>query len=183
ALPEAGAVGTPGTNLPAAIDPELQLRTYLKLQEHLHLTLLAIEQARQEASRESRTNAEALAERLELLERSLSKQREQEWQTAQQSNRSLLILAGGVIGLGFLALVFTAIFQSRGMNRLAEIATTISQERPLLPGLSPGLAHEESLLLANGAATPAPGALLATVVQLQQRIQELEKSTHSAHAT
>src|SRR5262245_57709374 len=78
-LPKPGP-GTNTTNTVAGADAELQLRTYLKLQEQLHVTLLAIEQARQESSQEFRTNTEALAQRLESLEQSLAKQREEHWQ-------------------------------------------------------------------------------------------------------
>src|SRR5262245_56344448 len=60
-----------GTNQTAESD--LQLRTYLKLQEQLHVTLQAIESARQESSQDFRTNADALAQRLELLEQSLAR--------------------------------------------------------------------------------------------------------------
>ena len=69
-LPELAAPAV--TNSP--IDPEQQLRSHLKLQEQLHSTLLAIEQARKEASEETQTSAEILGSRLQLLERSLNQQ-------------------------------------------------------------------------------------------------------------
>lgn len=180
-VPEPAVEAKAGTNLPAGLDAELQLRTYLKLQEQLHATLLAIEQARQDASDESKTHTDALATRLELLEQSLIKQREQQWQSVQDSNRTMLVLAGSVIGLGLLALIFTLVFQSRGMNRLAEIATTISQDRDrsFAPGsLPPALGHGEHLLLGNGGANASQRNLLATVERLQDRIQELERTAH-----
>jgi tetratricopeptide (TPR) repeat protein len=170
---------TTNSNAAVALDPELQLRTYLKLQEHMHVTLSAIELARQEASHESRTNAEALTQRLELLEQALTRQREEQWQSAQHASRTMLILAGCVIGLGLIGLVFTAVFQSRGMTRLAEIATTISQDRQLGSGSLPGLGQGEHLLLGNGNSSPAQRNLLATVERLQERIRELEKTTYS----
>jgi len=169
-----------GTNAPASAEADLALRTYLKLQEQLHVTLQAMEAAREESSQEFRTNSDALAQRLELLEQSLAKQREEHWQNAQHSSRTMLILAGCVIGLGLISLVFTAVFQSRGMTRLAEIATTIAQDRPLsaasLPALGPG--EHQHFLLGNGNATPTQRNLLVTVERLQERIQELERTTH-----
>lgn len=159
---------------PNPSDPEIQLRAYLKMQEQLHATLLAVEQSRQESSYESRTNSELLAARLETLERSLARQREQQWESLQSSNHTMLILAASVIGLGLIALAFTALFQSRGMNRLAEIATTLSQERSPLRSLGLGSAGEPLLL--EGGGSPGQRSLLATVDQLQQRIRELERT-------
>jgi tetratricopeptide (TPR) repeat protein len=179
-LPKPGP-GT-NTNAVAGADSELQLRTYLKLQEQLHVTLQAIEQARHESSQESRTNAEALAQRLESLEQSLAKQREEHWQNAQHSSRSMLILAGCVIGLGLIGLVFTAVFQSHGMTRLAEIATTIAQDRPFGAAPLPALGAGQHLLLGQGNANTGSALqrnLLATVERLQERIQELEKTAQS----
>ncbi len=173
-------VDRPATNGIAEAEPQ-QLRTYLKLQEQLHSTLLAIEQARQEASQETRANADVLAARLAQLEKSLAEQREQQVQTMHASNRSMLVMAGSIVGLGLLALAFTALFQSRGMNRLAEIATGFSHDRALLAGSLPGeLGQGERLLLGVGPATGANKTLLATIDRLEQRLQELE---HTAHLT
>lgn len=163
------------TNTVSEVEQQ-QLRTYLKLQEQLHSTLLAIEQARQEASQETRTNADVLTARLAQLEKSLAEQREQQVQTMHASNRTMLVMAGSIVGLGLLALAFTALFQSRGMNRLAEIATGFSNDRALPANLDQG----ERLLLSNGSANGANKALLATIDRLEQRIQELE---HTAHPT
>ena len=198
ALPASGIPAQPATNGPieslsakpvtTAVDPDQQLRASLKLQEQLHATLLAIEQGRLESSQEARTNADALAARLEALEQSLARQREQQWQLLADSNRHLLLLAASAIGLGLLALAFTALFQSRGMNRLADVATGLAHERALAPPPAfPALGQGESLLLGNGPASASgrdPAAntgrtLLATIEQLQQRIQELERTTHS----
>jgi tetratricopeptide (TPR) repeat protein len=172
----------PGTNAAAAVDPDFALRSFLKLQEQLHTTLLAIDQARQESSQEFRTNADVLAQRLESLEQSLARQREEHWQNAQHSSRTMLILAGCVIGLGLIGLVFTAVFQSRGMTRLAEIATTIAQDRPLAPATLPALQSGEHLLLGPGSGSSAQRNLLATVEKLQERIQDLEKTTQAETA-
>jgi tetratricopeptide (TPR) repeat protein len=152
-----------------------QLRTYLKLQEQLHSTILAIEQARDEASQETRTNTEALTSRLALLEESLVEQRERQVETMHASNRTLLVVAGGIVGLGLLALAFTAFQHSRGMNRLADIATGLSQDRALLTAaLPPAFSHGERLLLGTGGGGNANKTLLATIDRLEQRIQELE---------
>ncbi len=168
----------PNTNFPP--DGEVQLRAYLKLQEQLHSTLLAIEQARAESSLETQTNADALASRLEALERTLSQQREQQFQTLHESNRTLLVLAGVVAGLGLLALTFAAFFQSRGMNRLAEIATGMPKEAlPQVPGLPAGDSGERLLLGAGGSGANGRN-LAATIQHLEERLHELEQTTQPA---
>jgi tetratricopeptide (TPR) repeat protein len=178
--PETNSVALPEsavkpTNAPAVWEPDVQLRAYLKMQEQLHATLLAVEQSRQESSYESRTNSDLLAARLEALENSLARQREQQWETVRSSNHMMTLMAASVIGLGLIALAFTALFQSRGMNRLAQIATSLSQERATATLALPHSA--EPLLLANGA-MPTQRTLLATVDQLQQRICELERTAN-----
>ncbi|PYJ03228.1 MAG: hypothetical protein DME25_12795 [Verrucomicrobia bacterium] len=162
-------------------DPDQPLREYLKLQEQLHATLLAIEQARLEASQESRAQSEVLGTRLDLLEKSLANQREERLQNMQDSNRTMLVLAGAIVGLGLLAVAFSTLFHSRGMNRLAEIGTDLASGRTLLAGNLPaGLNPGEKLLLATGTADGAPQPLLATIHRLEQRVEELEHSAGRA---
>jgi len=163
----------PPTN--SLAEAELQLRAYLKLQEQLHATLLAVEQARAESTQAMRTNAEVLSARLEFLENTLVQQREQNLRATQESNRTMLLMAGSIIGIGLLALAFTAMFQSRGMNRLAEIATGFSNERALLAGSLPlNAAAGEPLLLGPGPVHATNQAMLGTIERLEQRILELE---------
>lgn len=171
----AEATPKPATNTLA--EAEMQLRTYLKLQEQLHATLLAVEQARAESSQALRTNAEVLSARLEFLENALVQQREQTLRATQESNRTMLLMAGSIVGIGLLALAFTALFQSRGMNRLAEIATGFSNERALLAGSLPlNAAAGEPLLLGPGPVHATHQAMLGTIERLERRIRELEDS-------
>jgi tetratricopeptide (TPR) repeat protein len=166
----------PSTN--SLAETELQMRSYLKLQEQMHATLLAVEQAREESSRERQTNAEVLSARLEFLESALARQREQNLRAMQESSRTMLLMAGSIVGVGLLALAFTAMFQSRGMNRLAEIATGFSNERALLAGVLP--AHTgagETLLLGPSPAHATNQAMLATIDRLERRIRELEDTS------
>ena len=162
------------TNAPPS-DADLQLRASLRLQEQLHAAMLAIEEARMEASIESRTNAELLTARIELLERSLAQERERQLQITHDSNRITLLLAASIVGIGLLALAFTALFQSRGMNRLTEIATGFANERTML-SLPPALGQNERLLLAAEASSGAQAALTATITRLERRILELENT-------
>jgi tetratricopeptide (TPR) repeat protein len=161
------------TNDPAAT--ERQLRHYLKLQEQLHATLLAIEQARLESSLEARTNAEALTARLEQLERSLAQQREQHLQASKESSHTVLWIGGGIVGLGLVALVISMFLQSRGVNRLAQVADGFQHDRALLgAGLPLGTSSSDRLLLGNGSANGPNKTLLSTIDRLERRVQELE---------
>jgi tetratricopeptide (TPR) repeat protein len=172
--PAEAAVRPPSNFLAEA---ELQMRSYLRLQEQLHATLLAVEQARAESAQAMRTNAEVLSTRLEFLENALARQREQNLRATQESNRTMLVMAATIIGLGLLALAFTAMFQSRGMNRLAEIATGFSTERALLAGVLPAhTASSDPLQLGPGPARATNMAMLATIERLERRIRELEDS-------
>ena len=156
-------------------DTERQLRNYLKLQEQLHATLMAIEQARFESSLEARTNAEILAARLELLDRSIAQQREQQLQAAKDSGQTVLWIGGGIVGLGLVALVLSMFFQTRGVNRLAQVADGFQNDRALFgSGLPAGFAGSERLLISGSSSGSSNKNLLATIDRLEQRVHELE---------
>ena len=162
-----------------SLESQRILRSYLQLQEQLHATLMAIEQSRAESTVASRSNADLLTARLELIEKALQQQQEQQRESMQQSNRTMLVLAGIFVGVGFLTLLFMALFQLRGMNRLAEIATGLPAGRMLGSGAFPG-AHESGdprLLGATG--EPAGGRLQNVVERLEQRIGDLETTAHT----
>src|ERR1043166_6855461 len=167
-------VTTATTNTPAETDQAL--RAYFRVQEQLHATLLAVEQARLESSQEARAHSEALAARLDVLERTLADQREQRWQTMHDSNRTMLVLAGSVVGLGIIALTLTVLFHSRGMNRLAEVASGLGSERALLADSAPGDLGQGKLLLGPGSTGQRTRPLLATIHRLERRLQEIEQS-------
>src|SRR5205807_1432497 len=94
------------------------LRSYLQLQEQLHSTLLTIERTRREAEAAAKANADAITARLEAIEQGLGSQQKQEATLLQNSNRITLIAAGIFAGVGLLAMIFTAWFLLRAMNRL-----------------------------------------------------------------
>ncbi len=176
------AVAAPATNAPSAIslDTERQLRSYLKLQEQLHATLMAIEQARAEASLEAKTNAELLASRLEQLEQKLAEQREQQLQASKASSLTALWIGGGIVALGLIALALSMYFQTRGVNRLAQVADGFQNDRALLgAGLPMGLSGSERLLIGPGSSSAGNKTLLATIDRLERRVLELEGATAS----
>src|SRR5215831_18921492 len=115
------AAGLSGTNKSDEVVTQ-EMRTYLQLQEQLHATQLAIESNRQAATTVTLRTAEALAERMQAIEQSLSGQRTRELEAMQSSNRTMLVVAGCFAGLGFLAMLLMGYFQWRTVNRLAEIS-------------------------------------------------------------
>lgn len=172
-------VASVATNDPAVV--ERQLRHYLKLQEQLHATLLAIEQARMDSSLEARTNAELLATRIEQLERALAQQREQQLQASKESGNMALWIGGGIVSIGLVALAFSMFFQTRGVNRLAQVADDFQRDRALLGPLAIGGGSSERLLLGSGG-NGHTRTLLTTIERLERRVEELE-GTASAEQT
>lgn len=174
--PATNSTTTIVTNAPDTIslDTERQLRSYLKLQEQLHATLMAIEQARAEASLEAKTNAELLAARLEQLEQKLAEQRAQQLAASKDSSVTVLWIGGGIVAVGLIALALSMYFQTRGVKRLAEVADGFQNDRVLLGGGLPmALAGSERLLLGSGS-TGGNKNLLATIDRLERRVLELE---------
>ena len=169
----------PAKTAEESLESQRILRSYLQLQEQLHATLMAIEQSRAESTVASRSNADLLTARLELIEKALQQQQEQQRESMQQSNRTMLMLAGIFVGVGFLTLLFMALFQLRGMNRLAEIATGLPAGRMLGTGAFPnGLdAGDPRLLGATG--EPAGGRLQNVVERMERRIGDLETTAHT----
>src|SRR5438046_2808851 len=148
---------------------------YLQLQEQLHATRLAIERDRQEADAAAAHNAEALAGRLQTIEQALASQRAQELERMHSSNQTTLLVAGTLAGAGFLAILFLAYSHWRALNRMGEIAASVSGEhwasaRLALPPLPAG----QSERLALGSAEPANSRLLGALERLEKRILELE---------
>ncbi len=153
----------------------------------MHTALLAIGQARAEASAEAQTNVQAMIGRLESMERDLAGKRAEDALAARNSNRLMMAAAAGMFLVGVLAMVLTAVIQARGMNRLAEIALGLGPARGL-PGLpgglgSPGalaLPSGDRLLIGAGADSVGPGAshengrLQSMIHHLEGRIREME---------
>jgi tetratricopeptide (TPR) repeat protein len=167
----------------AAVSPETNgqetVRSYLQLQEQIHATQLAIERTRREADEAAAESAKALAVRLQNIEQALSAQRAQELQAMQSSNKVMLIVAGAFAALGLVSMLFMAFFQWRTINRLAEISLALPSPHALGPGhaiaaLGMGDAH----LAGSGSTEQSNSRLLGAIDRLEQRIRELEHTTH-----
>ena len=173
-LPDSRAAESVSTNAAAPDNAELQqaLAAGVRLQERLHGTILAIEQARTEAAAAAKTNAEAIAARLEMLEKSISRQRDDEMRAAQSSTRAMLIASGVFASVGVLALLVATWFQLRGMNRLAEIASGTQSMRSIGSGPNPSLLGSGG----QGQFGPDPSSvrLMEALERMEKRIHELE---------
>ena len=150
-----------------------QERANLVLQDKLQTLQWNLEETRAQAEAATRRNAETLATRLRAIEQTLTANRDREIETMQKSNRFLLTVAGVFGCVGIFAMVFTAWFLLRAMNRLAEVAAAFP---PSMPHATIGLAagrHELAL--------PAEGnRLLGAIDRLEKRIYQLEHTSSSA---
>jgi tetratricopeptide (TPR) repeat protein len=153
---------------PAAATRDEMTQNYLQIQEQIHATQIAIEQAQQAAAATAKNNADALAGRLQSLEQSVAAQRAVDSESARKTQQLTLLLAGafGVAGLGVLLLM--AYFQWRAFSQLAQIS---SHHRAAI-----GIANDVHQLAAPGRVTveTSSNRLLDVVSQLEKRIHELE---------
>lgn len=152
---------------------EEAMRTYLHLQDQLHVAKLAIERARLEASVEAESNLGAVLVRMESLEKQLSDQRASQAESVHRSNRILIFAAAGIFVAGIAAIILTVILQARGMNRLAEISAGISAARGLPATTEPLELSGRDRLLLNGGNAEA-NRLQSTISRLEDRIREIE---------
>lgn len=177
------AAAEESTNLPPVASGETNtqetLRAYLQLQEQLHATQLAVELNRREAHETAAQNSEALAGRLQSIEKALEAQRSRELEEMQSSNRAMLIVAGTFAGVGFLAMFLMSFFQWRTVNRLAEISAGLPTSLALSPGAGRSGAGLEPHVVTVGPADQSSLRLLGALEQLEKRIYELEHTTRT----
>ncbi len=162
-------------------DAAVALRVYLQLQEQIHNTHIALERNRQETEALAARNAEAVAARLTLIEQTVSGQRERKLEAMrsanaamQSSQRLLVIIAASFAGVGFLAMLITAYFQWRTVNRLAEFVTLLpGAARAALPAPDPAETH----VVTSRVTEQSNARLFGALNQLEKRILELETTT------
>jgi tetratricopeptide (TPR) repeat protein len=156
------------------------LRAYLLAQEQLRAIQRDIEQSHKDAEAAAQRNAETIAGSLKLIAQNLSAQRKSELDALQNSSRVMLLVAGGFAGIGFVAMVFTAWFQMRSLNRLTEMARASRFGHPQdypLAALGAGDSH------AMDPVEHSNLQFLGAIERLQKRIHELEHSTGTNHST
>ena len=161
------------TNASIALDAQ---QSYRQLQTQVHALQLALERNREDAQIAAQRNADTLVTSIQLLERSLSIQREGELETMQRTNHLTLLVAGSFAILVLVAMLLTACFQWRVAGRVAELSSV----RPSLLALASDRALPEvaggGLAAPNPALEEANARLLNVVEQLQQRILEYERA-------
>ncbi|MEI7535377.1 MAG: hypothetical protein WCK57_13500, partial [Verrucomicrobiae bacterium] len=143
---------------------------YLQIQEQIHATQLSIAESQQVALAAAKSNADALATRLQSLEQSVATQHNADAEAARKTQQLTLLLAGafGLAGLGIMLLM--VYFQWRAFSQIAQIST-----HNQLALENAGAVHQ---LAAPGRATveSSNARLLDVVGQLEKRINELEGS-------
>jgi len=153
------------------------LRSYLQLQEQLHDTLLTIERNRKETEAAARAGTEAISARLEAIERTMGAQESHQATLLQNSNRVTLIASSMFAVLGLLAMIFTATFLLRAMNRLGVTGPVMPPERTLSQGPGPLFPTDTNLM--NMRPAEASGdRLLGVIERLEKRVGELEHTSH-----
>lgn len=176
---EAAGGTAKATNSSPAIQTEL-LQAYIRLQAQLNEAQLAIEQNRVEYQESARAQAAAITEKLSAIQTSLDAERARQQEEMQRSNRTLLWVAAAFGGAGMLAMLFTAMFQWRTMNRVAEISAwhpqlAASGAQSLLPA-EVGAGGGKMVELSNQ-------RLMSVIERLERRVFELEHTTATKAAT
>jgi hypothetical protein len=155
------------------------LRRFLQLQEQLHATQLAIEHNRAQADAAAARNAKALGAQLSGIDQTLASQCAQELEAMQSSNNMILFVAGVFAVLGFLAMLSTAYFHWRTINRLAEITEASPMDHALSAKASvAAFGTGNARLVSMGSPEQSSQRLLGTLERLEKRIYELEHSAH-----
>jgi tetratricopeptide (TPR) repeat protein len=155
----------------ASLSAQESIPSYLRLQEQLRDTQSAIEKNRQEAQAAAASNALALEERLQVMEKTLASERLEQLKNMEGSNRMILTAAGLFSALGLLALLLAAFLHWMATQRLAAAAASLSAAHsPHLLGL--GDAQPAS----NYALPQANTRFLLLMERLDQRLHELEAS-------
>lgn len=156
------------------------LRAYLQLQEQLHETQLAIERVRRQSEDAAARSAEALTNQLRANTEALNNQLRAVEQTLldqrARDSHFMLIVLSVFASISFLAVVITAYFQWRTVNRLADFSAVLPSIRSLGPtptvaALGPG----DQRLVSVGAAEQSSNRLLSALERLEKRIAELEQ--------
>lgn len=150
------------------------LRAYLTLQEQVHQAQLAIdERTRQHMEQLAQKSSQALTEtslalnsRLQELEHKLSTQRSEE-------TKLMLYVLSAFGAISFLAVVVTAYFQWRTVNRLADFSAALPLQRSI-GAAEQSLAFAEPPLLRPGQIEETNARLIGAVERLEKRILELE---------
>lgn len=161
------------------------LHAVLQLEGQLRSNQLAFEQNNLDLRLAAIRSTETLSNGLQTIEKALSAQQEafsirraQEFETMQDSNHTMIVVAGAFTGIACLALVGIAFFQWR-MNRIwAGISTSLPMSSGLGPTAAvPALGSGKVHLVGTGAVESANVRLIGALERLERRVQELEQTS------
>jgi tetratricopeptide (TPR) repeat protein len=155
------------------------LRAYLQLQGQLHEAQLAIDRTRQQVAEAISTNTavmkstEALAWQLRQVEERLADQR--------ASDTKLTVIAvSGFAGICFIAVVVTAFFQWRVVNRLVQWPAALPARGFDGSSVPVAAIGSGSDALVSSVNIEQPNLrLLGAIERLEKRIQELEQAARA----
>ena len=185
AVPPAAEVAPAKQAGPEDLSQAELLKSYLQVREQLHAAQLAIVNNRLEAEATARAQAAAITEKLDAIKAAmaverehqqaeatrLAAERERQQAEAERANRTILFVAAVFAGVGLLAMLLTALFQWRAVNRLTEVTAMRAQ----LPAPAP------QALLSTDSGTPfdktvaqSSQRLLSTIDRMERRINDLE---------
>ena len=121
--------------------------------------------------------AEALEERLGLVERTLRLQHQSELEAVHSSNRTVLLAAIILAGVLLVGIVCGVLVLTRTINRLSEVTTRLSVaggwgQSPALPALGAG----ELALATFGQPDQVNARFIGAIERLEQRIREMEQT-------
>jgi len=154
------------------------LRAYLQLQEQIHEAQLTIERNRQESEDAAARNAKAVSDRLQNIEQALADQRAGELEAVQRANHTMLLVVSAFAALGCVAILLTAYFQWRAVNRFTALTPAYPLDRTLGPFRTlAALESGENALATTERGDPVSARLLSALERLEKRIQELERTS------
>src|ERR1041385_3139681 len=155
------------------------LRANLQLQEQVHGLQLSIDETRKEAEAAAQRNAEAVANRLQSLEQTMTAERARDLDAVRASNRLTVIVASSFGVIGVLVMLLMA-YQWRTVSRLAEVSAGLPS-RPLLTGGGglPAISDGDNRLIAGAIAEQSNTRLLGAMERLEKRIHELGQMGHA----
>jgi len=158
------------------------LRSNLQLQEQLHRVQLSIEENRQQADAAAASSAQSIANRLQLLEKTLAAERERDIDAVRSSTRVMWIVAGTFAGVGVIAMLLMA-YQWRTVSHLAEVGLPVGPLYAAGQQAHSSFSSQDRPLLSNGSVDQSNAQLLSALGLLEKRIKELEHTGASTGKT
>lgn len=148
---------------------QAQLAALEQLQAQQAATLQAIELSRTEIATAAARSVDLTLARLDTMHDALAAQREHDLEFIRNSNRRVLTMVSGLVGLLFLGILLVTLVSTRAMNRLTVALSSLPFAQSQLNASTPA-----GLLTESGAAH-----LQNAIERLEQRIAGLE--SHSGN--